>query len=209
MYLLLRGRIPASALRWPQQRLVALRLQPKYVPAQRMHSKRPPPPLAYWAKPALYAAGGVALVVFAWPVLRFVVIGGMAYGAYRLVRTWLLLRSLSQGPRLPRDDIGGDMGGGGPLAELWRAATGGLLRRSVFSGLLSVSPQLVEQLRVASEASLRASVEMGDARLLEALEGDGDDASLVQLGEAMQVESSTVQTGGAGQSRTCVEALFP
>ncbi|KAJ2641174.1 hypothetical protein GGF44_002240, partial [Coemansia sp. RSA 1694] len=161
--------------------------------------------------PALYTAGGVALVVFAWPVLRLVVIGGMAYGAYRLVRTWLLLRSLSQGPRLTRDDIGGDIGGGGPLAELWRAATGGLLRRSVFSGL-SVSPQLVEQLRVASEASLRASVEMGDARLLEALggdDGDGDDASLVQLGEAMQVESSTVQTGGAGQSRACVEALFP
>ncbi|KAJ2458436.1 hypothetical protein GGF42_002066 [Coemansia sp. RSA 2424] len=211
MYLLLRSRIPASALRWPQQRLVALRLQPKYVPAQRMHSKRPPPPppLAHWAKPALYTAGGVALVVFAWPVLRFVVIGGMAYGAYRLVRTWLLLRSLSQGPRLTRDDIGGDIGGGGPLAELWRAATAGLLRRSVFSGL-SVSPQLVEQLRVASEARLRANVEVGDARLLEALGGDdGDSASLVQLGEAMQVESSTVQTGGAGQSRTCVEALFP
>ncbi|KAJ2896883.1 hypothetical protein IWW38_001889, partial [Coemansia aciculifera] len=60
---------------------------------------------------------------------------------------------------------------------------------------------LVEQLRVASEASVRANIDAGDSpRLVEVL---GDFGSLVVLGEAMQVESTTVQ------STTCVEALFP
>ncbi|KAJ2742028.1 hypothetical protein GGI20_004778 [Coemansia sp. BCRC 34301] len=143
-----------------------------------------------WVKPAVYAASGVALVVFAWPVLRFVVIGGLAYGAFRLSRTLLQLRSLSQGPRLTRDDISS---GGGILGELWR----GLFSRA------GASRQLVEQLRVATEASLRANIEKGDERLLGVL---GEAGTLV-LGDAMQVDSSTVQTGDRVGTR--VEALFP
>ncbi|KAJ2556982.1 hypothetical protein EV175_001641 [Coemansia sp. RSA 1933] len=45
-----------------------------------------------WIKPALYAAGGTALLVFAWPALRFVIIGGLAYGAVKLVRLWISWR---------------------------------------------------------------------------------------------------------------------
>ncbi|KAJ2833258.1 hypothetical protein GGI24_000919 [Coemansia furcata] len=155
-----------------------------------------PPPLRQWTKPVIYTAGGVALVVLGWPMLRFVVIGGMAYGAYRLVRTLLLFRSLTQGPRLPRDSPSG------PLAELWRDAVAGL-RRSVFLG--GVSPQLIEQLRVASEAGLKAGVDAGDARLLEVLEAD-DEADVV-LGEAMQTSSESVSVDGRERAR--VEALFP
>ncbi|KAJ2402013.1 hypothetical protein GGI23_001011 [Coemansia sp. RSA 2559] len=45
-----------------------------------------------WAKPALYVAGGTAVLVFAWPVLRFAIIGGLAYGAYKLARLWFTWR---------------------------------------------------------------------------------------------------------------------
>ncbi|KAJ2840807.1 hypothetical protein FBU31_000104 [Coemansia sp. 'formosensis'] len=153
-----------------------------------------PPPIRQWTKPVIFTAGGVALVVLGWPMLRFVVIGGMAYGAYRLVRTLLLFRSLTQGPR-DRPS--------GPLAELWREAVAGL-RRSVFLG--GVSPQLVEQLRVAAEAGLKAGVDAGDARLLDVLEEADDEADVV-LGEAMQTSSESVAVDG--RERTRVEALFP
>ncbi|KAJ2838332.1 hypothetical protein FBU31_000944 [Coemansia sp. 'formosensis'] len=153
-----------------------------------------PPPIRQWTKPVIFTAGGVALVVLGWPMLRFVVIGGMAYGAYRLVRTLLLFRSLTQGPR-DRPS--------GPLAELWREAVAGL-RRSVFLG--SVSPQLIEQLRVAAETGLKAGVDAGDARLLDVLEADDDEADVV-LGEAMQTSSESVAVDGREQTR--VEALFP
>ncbi|KAJ1801025.1 hypothetical protein LPJ59_000625 [Coemansia sp. RSA 2399] len=45
-----------------------------------------------WAKPALYVAGSTAVLVFAWPVLRYAIIGGLAYSAYKLVRLWLTWR---------------------------------------------------------------------------------------------------------------------
>ncbi|KAJ2486776.1 hypothetical protein IWW37_005492 [Coemansia sp. RSA 2050] len=120
-----------------------------------------------------------------WPVLRFVVLGGMAYGAYRLLRTILFFRSLSQGP----SDISG-----GPLSDLWRVTLSGLRR--------SVSPQLVEQLRVAAESGLRMGVEAGDRRLAELVEGGS-----VTLGEAMRVAESTVVADGREAVR--VEVLFP
>ncbi|KAJ2654722.1 hypothetical protein IWW48_005937 [Coemansia sp. RSA 1200] len=45
-----------------------------------------------WARPALFMAGSTALIIIAWPVLRFVVIGGLAYGAYKLVSLWRMWR---------------------------------------------------------------------------------------------------------------------
>ncbi|KAJ2059299.1 hypothetical protein GGI17_004486 [Coemansia sp. S146] len=196
MSLLLRSRIQVSAVCWP--RLLAHSGYSRRLYPQQRRAYMGQPPMRQWARPVLYTAGGVALVVLGWPVLRFVVIGGMAYGAYRLLRTVFLFRSLSQGPRVTRDDISSS---GGPLAELWRAAMAGL-RRSVFAG--SVSPQLVEQLRVAAETGLRAGIDMGDERLVEVLGGEG---AGVVLGEAMQAEESSFVVNGLGKTR--VEVLFP
>ncbi|KAJ2812418.1 hypothetical protein H4S07_001414 [Coemansia furcata] len=190
MSLLLKSRIQMRVVCWP--RLLAPSCSRRLHPMQRRAYIQPP--IRQWTKPVIYTAGGVALVVLGWPMLRFVVIGGMAYGAYRLVRTLLLFRSLTQGPR--------DRPSGGPLAELWRDAVAGL-RRSVFLG--GVSPQLVEQLRVAAETGLKAGVDAGDGRLLEVLETD-DEADVV-LGEAMQTSSESVVVDGRERAR--VEALFP
>ncbi|KAJ2261075.1 hypothetical protein GGI01_001611 [Coemansia sp. RSA 376] len=197
MSLLLKSRIQVRGICWP--RLLAVSGYSRRLYPQQRRSYMEQPPMRQWTRPVLYTAGGVALVVLGWPVLRFVVIGGMAYGAYRLVRTIFLFRSLSQGPRISRDDISG---GEGPLAELWRMTMAGL-RRSVFAG--SVSPQLIEQLRVAAETGLKAGVDMGDARLVEVL--DYDDGESVVLGEAMQTEESSVVVDGLGRTR--VEVLFP
>ncbi|KAJ2865840.1 hypothetical protein GGH94_001972 [Coemansia aciculifera] len=197
MSLLLRSRIQVSAVCWP--RLLAHSGYSQRLYPQQRRAYMGQPPMRQWARPVLYTAGGVALVVLGWPALRFVVIGGMAYGAYRLLRTIFLFRSLSQGPRVTRDDINSS---GGPLAELWRAAVAGL-RRSVFAG--SVSPQLIEQLRVAAETGLRAGIDMGDERLVEVL--GRDDGAGVVLGEAMQTEESRFVVNGLGRTR--VEVLFP
>ncbi|KAJ2008104.1 hypothetical protein GGI04_000360 [Coemansia thaxteri] len=154
-------------------------------------SRRPSP--AWWVRPAAYAAGGTALVVVAWPVLRYVVLGGVIYGVYRLARTWLLLRSLGQGGGLRRDDIGFAPGeGGGGLAEaLWQMAG---LRGP------TVSPRRVAELRGLAEDCVQTAVQADDSRLAELL---GDGGSAVELGDAVEVQA--LEAEGAG----CVEASFP
>ncbi|KAJ2014625.1 hypothetical protein IWW39_004475 [Coemansia spiralis] len=183
MSFVLRSRIPVRAVFWPRLLPARSALSQRATAQQRRSYVGPP--LRQWARPILYTAGGAALIVLGWPVLRFVVLGGMAYGAYRLLRTVLFFRGLGQGATTLK---------GGPLSDLWRSTLAGLGR--------SVSPQLVEQLRGAAEGALRVGVESGDRRLVGLVDGGS-----VGLGEAVRVAESVVVVDGRETVR--VEALFP
>ncbi|KAJ1816373.1 hypothetical protein IWW57_002190 [Coemansia sp. S610] len=183
MSFVLRSRIPVRAVFWPRLLPARSALSQRATAQQRRSYVGPP--LRQWTKPILYTAGGAALIVLGWPVLRFVVLGGMAYGAYRLLRTVLFFRALGQGATTLN---------GGPLSDLWRSTLAGLGR--------SVSPQLVEQLRGAAEGALRVGVESGDRRLVGLVDGGS-----VGLGEAVRVAESVVVVDGRETVR--VEALFP
>ncbi|KAJ1720711.1 hypothetical protein LPJ53_004690 [Coemansia erecta] len=149
----------------------------------------------WWVKPAAYAAGGAALVVVAWPVLRFVVIGGLAYGAYRLVRLWLILRDLN------------------------RSSSGG---SSVNNPLEWLFGSIFSQGGVVSGKGVRTMQKIGEASLTAACSGNNSDRDVIglferalgleelydiTLGEPMETQSSAVMVDGV--QRHYADAVFP
>ncbi|KAJ2716452.1 hypothetical protein H4R19_000636 [Coemansia spiralis] len=116
-----------------------------------------------WVQPALLAAGGITLTVIAWPVMRYVVLGTLGYGAYRVVRALLVLRSLSR------------LSSG---AGLWEQMVAGL-------GMSPVAPAVIEVVQRSAQAALRASCASPDiARVLTS------DADSVELGDPVDTRSA-------------------
>ncbi|KAJ1822323.1 hypothetical protein LPJ56_000859 [Coemansia sp. RSA 2599] len=178
----------------------------------------PPPGPLWWVKPAAYTAGGVALAVFAWPLLRFVVIGGLAYGAYRLARVWWALRELnSRGI-----GIGGYPGGFSGSAEKLARQQGPLawILGNVFSSSSmggQASSKSVRTMSRVAEASIRAA--LSDQRnhrikeiFCESVGGSAASVDLlvdaVELGEPVESQVQSVSVDG-GLKKSHVEAVFP
>ncbi|KAJ1729025.1 hypothetical protein LPJ61_003725 [Coemansia biformis] len=143
------------------------------------------PPRVPWVKPALILAGGVVLTTVAWPLLRFVVFGALGYGAYRVVRAALVLRSLN---RLARGDAG-----------LWEQLQGLMAGLGVPS-MAPVPKTVLATVHKTAETSLRAAC-AAESSVQQLVRADPDQ---IELGPAIDVQSET--TDGRG---TRMEAVFP
>ncbi|KAJ1941591.1 hypothetical protein GGF37_003485 [Kickxella alabastrina] len=183
---------------------------------QRHYSSRTPfgrPSPFRWIRPLAYTAGGIALVAVGWPVLRYVFAGGLAYGAMRLVRLWVLVRKLDKTIGAAQASFpggSGALGGQSPLGALLKnmlALFGGF--PSMRGAGAAVSPLCVGSMRSVAETSFRASC-VSDSKVAamihEAL-GYVGLADGFALGEPMDVQSSTVMMNGQSKSR--LEAVFP
>ncbi|KAJ2160622.1 hypothetical protein GGF46_002115 [Coemansia sp. RSA 552] len=139
---------------------------------------------AQWVRPALYTAGGVAVVVVAWPVLRLVVTAGLGYGVYRLVRWGLMVRRMQQ-------ELSGSglFGAGGLFRGAWDA----------MRGSLQVAPHVLDAMHDVALQSLTAS---RDVRVRECV-----GSRWTGLGTAVEAESVHVSDGGQAVER--VVAVFP
>ncbi|KAJ2307687.1 hypothetical protein IWW51_001157 [Coemansia sp. RSA 2702] len=149
--------------------------------ARRTYYSRP-----QWAalvKTAAYTAGGVALVTVAWPVVRFVVIGGLGYLTYRAVRAYLEFRH-----------IGRMLGTSTMWEQVQRAA-----------GMRPVSEATITAARTQAAESLRTAY-LNDSRVPRMV-GDAADAADLELGEALDVSSAAVRVNGREQRQ--VDVLFP
>ncbi|KAI9501747.1 hypothetical protein GGI25_004340 [Coemansia spiralis] len=172
-------------------------------PRQRNPYSQSPTPL--WVKPALAAAGGAALIVFAWPLLRFVILGGLAYGAYRLVRVWFTFREISRTlGGTSRDDIKFGQGQGG---SVWQQVFGdGLF--GMFSSAMGKQSTVVREIREVALASLHNACFKGGTildMLPDELTNSYDNA--ITLGEAIQVD--TVKFEAQQKIEERIEAAFP
>ncbi|KAJ2481426.1 hypothetical protein IWW56_001754 [Coemansia sp. RSA 2131] len=158
-------------------RLLQMR-RPSMIVAQRTYIKRP-----QWSplvKTFVYTAGGVAVVTMAWPVLRFVVLGGLGYAAYKAFRLYLTFRQINNA-------FGS--------TTLWEQ-----IQKSM--GFSAAQPAIMGMVRTRAIESLRAAY-LNDTRVQDALGGHGlIEESDIDLGEAMEVETES----GAEER---VEALFP
>ncbi|KAJ1881020.1 hypothetical protein H4R99_002646 [Coemansia sp. RSA 1722] len=174
----------------------------------------PPDPL-WWVKPAAYTAGGVALTIFAWPLLRFVVIGGLAYGAYRLARVWWALRELNRGI----GEYPGSFARTGRGARQQQGFIGSLLG-SAFGNMFSfmgaqASPKSVRTMGRVAETSIRAALRGQNSHRImgvfaEAVGGSVDAADLrdaIELGKPMETQLQTVNVDG--KQKSYLEAVFP
>lgn len=169
-----------------------------------------------WIKPALYTAGGVAVITFTWPVLRYVMLGGLTYGAYRLFKVWLLIRRLNNGQTI-RDDIGFSNRGQdrlinekGFFASLWQlmsaasnlngSGSGGAARWS------GGSQKLVDIIQNTAQESLRQAY-VNDEMVQEVI-GNGEGRELeLTVAEPLEMQSSIVMVDGRRCDR--LEGVFP
>ncbi|KAJ2349719.1 hypothetical protein IWW50_003468 [Coemansia erecta] len=117
-------------------------------------------------KTAAYTAGGVAIITVAWPVLRFVVIGGLGYLAYRAIRAYFAFRNINR------------MLG---TQNVWEQV-------QQMMGFSAVPPGVLGAVRTHAVSSLRTAVG-NDARVQELLGGVAVNAGDVDLGDAMDVQA--------------------
>ncbi|KAJ2721041.1 hypothetical protein GGI07_004231 [Coemansia sp. Benny D115] len=162
-----------------------------------------------WVKPAVYTVGGVVLVVAAWPVLRFVVIGGLAYGAYRAVNLFFAVRDLDRSMRGHAPNFPG-AAQQGPISSLFRSIF------SSFSGNAAGGfGRQFYSLHQVAQASLQAAcgAELDNRAkdlIYKALESTALlqlEPSQVLLGEPMDQQSSTEIVNGLRNDS--ISALFP
>ncbi|KAI9479646.1 hypothetical protein LPJ78_002051 [Coemansia sp. RSA 989] len=136
-------------------------------------------------KTAAYTAGGMALVTFAWPALRFVVIGGLGYLTYRAIRLYLQFRRFNS--------IFGSSN------SMWWDQ----IQQAM--GMTGVSSAMLSTMQKAAVDGLRTAY-LNNSRVQSAV-GDMVNEADVDLGEALDVQTSVVNVGGREQQS--VEALFP
>ncbi|PIA17180.1 hypothetical protein COEREDRAFT_80553 [Coemansia reversa NRRL 1564] len=149
----------------------------------------PKPEWPLWLKPALYAAGGVVLVSISWPLLRFVLLGGIGYGIYRMIRMALMFRDL-------RRSVGDSQMLWERLQQMASGSSTANDRASI------VAPGVLETMQRSAEDGIRAS--FGTNLRVQQIIG-GITAEAVTLGEAVSVEKEEDEV--IGQNR--VEAVFP
>ncbi|KAJ2803703.1 hypothetical protein H4R20_002791, partial [Coemansia guatemalensis] len=154
---------------------------------------RPKSEWPLWLKPALYAAGGVALVSISWPLLRFVLLGGLGYGIYRLIRVALMFRNLRR-----------SAGDSQMLWEHLQQMASGSSSSSGSDRAAGVAPGVLETMQRSAEDGVRVSY--GISLRVQQMIGDGGiTADAITLGEAVSVEKE--EDSSIGESR--VEAVFP
>ncbi|KAJ2181966.1 hypothetical protein GGF45_001197 [Coemansia sp. RSA 551] len=150
--------------------------RPSMLVTHRTYIKRPQwTPLV---KTFVYTAGGVAVVTLAWPVLRFVVLGGLGYAAYKAFRLYLTFRQIN------------NAFGSTSLWDQMQQSMG-----------FSAQPAIMGMVRTRALESLRTAY-LNDSRVQDALGGRGlIDENDIDLGEAMDVETES------GENER-VEAMF-
>ncbi|KAI8319026.1 hypothetical protein GQ54DRAFT_56165 [Martensiomyces pterosporus] len=172
-------------------------------PRDPFNTRRAPGP-APWIKPALYAAGGMALAVVAWPVLRFVALGGLGYLAYRTIRLWMIARSInsmmqgrSTGNREEFNFRDTQASPVGPLSHMFRMFEGSGVFDMFASGRSKKSASAMQKV---AEDSLRCAFE-NDERLRGLV--DMPDARNMAVGDAMEYQSTSVN------GNESMEAIYP
>ncbi|KAJ2851199.1 hypothetical protein IWW36_001338 [Coemansia brasiliensis] len=162
--------------------------QTKLLPAQQLISRRAfynQPQWRQLIKTAAFTAGGMALVTFAWPMLRFVIIGGLGYFTYRAIRIYLQFRRFNSVFS--------------PSSSMWWDQ----MQRAM--GMTGVSSAMLSTMQKAAVDGLRTAY-LNSARVQSAI-GEMVNEENVDLGEALDVQTSAVNVGGREQQS--VEALFP
>ncbi|KAJ2763350.1 hypothetical protein H4S06_000145 [Coemansia sp. BCRC 34490] len=154
-----------------------------------------------WARPAIYMAGSTALIIIAWPVLRFVVIGGLAYGAYKLVSLWRMWRQAVNWA------TSGGMGGSMQLelVEDIRKEAQACLLASCVNGdslVLEMIPDSV------ADDDYEKAIELGSAVDMQTIEEEGTPQMLAGLAGRIKAVFPVVINGRRSELFVAASAKF-